>query len=351
LLGGGPIITASGQNMSGGKVPIEYVVPLRWSDDAGLDEFTDYLTTLASSVAVTVVDGSEPALYARHGAAWSGIARQLPVADWPGRNRKVAGVVTGVFAARHEFVIIADDDVRYRLDQLADLQFRLAGADLVRPQNVFDPLPWHARWDTARMLINRAFGSDYPGTLGIRKSALERAGGYDGDVLFENLQLIRTITAVGGRVVRADDLFITRLPPTTGGFIEQRVRQAYDDFAQPGRLIWEASWLPVLLIAVVFRRRAALLTLLTVPVAVAEVGRRRHRGRIAFPPTSAGWAPLWVVERAVAVWLAIGQRIRGGARYRGARLPTAATRVAPPDQPAAPLRVGRRPTPWLTGAH
>ena len=212
-------------------------------------------------------------------------------------------------------------------------------------------MPWHARWDTARTLINRAFGSDYPGTLGIRRSALERAGGYDGDVLFENLQLIRTIRATGGRVVRADDLFITRLPPTTRTFVEQRVRQAYDDFAQPGRLIWEASWLPVLLLALVFRRRAALLTLLTVPIVVAEVGRRRHRGRTAFPPTSAGWAPLWVVERAIAIWLAIGQRVRGGARYRGDRLPMAATRVPPPERATAPILAGKYPVPRPVGAH
>jgi hypothetical protein len=315
--------------ITGIALPVEYVVPLRWSDDAGLDEFTEYLRTLTSWVAVTVVDGSDPVLFSRHSAAWFGIVRHLPVADWPGRNRKVAGVVTGVFAARHEMVIVADDDVRYRPDQLAVMQFRLAGADLVRPQNVFDPLPWHARWDTARTLINRAFGSDYPGTLGIRKSALERAGGYSGDVLFENLQLIRTIAATGGRVVNANDLFITRLPPTTSGFIEQRVRQAFDDFAQPGRLIWEASWLPALLMGLVIRRRVALLTLVTAPIAVAEMGRRRHGGRSAFPPTSAAWAPLWVMERAIAVWLAIGQRLRGGVRYRGTRLPLAATRVSP----------------------
>jgi hypothetical protein len=332
-------------------LPVEYVVPLRWSDDACLNEFTDYLTTLTSWVAVTVVDGSDPVLFAGHSSAWFGIARHLPVADWPGRNRKVAGVVTGVVTARHELVVIADDDVRYRPDQLAEILVRLTGADLVRPQNVFDPLPWHARWDTARTLINRAFGSDYPGTLGIRKSALERAGGYDGDVLFENLQLIRTIAASGGRVFNADDLFITRLPPSTRGFVEQRVRQAYDDFAQPGRLLWEASWLPVLLMGLVLRRWAALLALLAVPIAVAEMGRRRHRGRSAFPPTSAAWAPLWVMERGIAVWLAIGQRLRGGVRYRGTRLPLAATRVSQSGEANAPTLLGQGSAPWLTGVH
>jgi len=263
--------------------------------------------------------------------------RQLPVGAWPGRNRKVAGVVTGVFAARHEYVIIADDDVRYRADHLAQVVFRLAGADLVRPQNVFHPLPWHARWDTARSLLNRAFGSDYPGTLGVRKSAFTRAGGYDGDVLFENLQLIRTITAAGGRQGRADDLFIPRRPPTVTRFAEQRVRQAYDDFAQPARLLFEASWLPVLLTTAA-RRPAVVPALLAVPVLVAEIGRRRHRGRTAFPASSAGWAPLWVLERAVTVWAAIAVRCRGGVRYRGERIRTAATRPRTEPTAAAPPR-------------
>jgi hypothetical protein len=279
---------------------------------------------LSEWVDVTVVDGSGPALFAAHTAAWAGLARQLPVAAWPGRNRKVAGVVTGVFAARHELVIIADDDVRYRPEHLEAMASRLADADLVRPQNVFAPLPWHARWDTARSLLNRAFGSDYPGTLGVRRSAFQLAGGYDGDVLFENLQLIRTFSVTGGRVKTADDLFIRRLPPTFGRFMEQRVRQAYDDFAHPGRLLVEASWLPLLLSAAV-RRPAAVPVLLGVPVLLAEVGRRRHHGRMAFPPSSAVWAPLWTLERAVTVWMAIGQRVRGGARYRGERLPVAAT--------------------------
>ena len=159
-------------------LPVEYVIPLRWADDRNLPELTDYLRDLHTWVDVTVVDGSDAELFAAHAAAWP-MVRHLPVDDWPGRNRKVAGVVTGVRAARHECVVIADDDVRYRPEQLAEILSRLAGADLVRPQNVFQPLPWHARWDTARALLNRAFGSDYPGTFGVRKSAFDKVGGYD----------------------------------------------------------------------------------------------------------------------------------------------------------------------------
>ena len=80
--------------------------------------------------------------------------------------------MTGVGAARHEHVVVADDDVRY--DARATGRGACA-AGSGRPgaaAELFRPLPWHARWDTARSLINRAFGSDYPGTLGVRRSDL-----------------------------------------------------------------------------------------------------------------------------------------------------------------------------------
>lgn len=68
-----------------------------------------------------------------------------------------------------------------------------------RRKTSFAPLPWHARWDSARSFLNRAFGDDYPGTLGVQRSALEKTGGYCGAVLFENLELIRTLQAHGLR--------------------------------------------------------------------------------------------------------------------------------------------------------
>ena len=75
-------------------LPVEYVIPLRWADDRNLPELTQYLRDLHTWVDVTVVDGSDAELFAAHAAAWP-MVRHLPVGDWPGRNRKVAGVVTG----------------------------------------------------------------------------------------------------------------------------------------------------------------------------------------------------------------------------------------------------------------
>lgn len=313
-----------------GRLPGEYVLPLRWTKDNGADELTAYLTRLSSWIDVTVVDGSPADLFDDHARLWVPIVRHVPPDPRPGGNGKVAGVMTGLVRARHDRVILGDDDVRYERPELERMLDALDSAEIVRPQNYFLTLPWHARWDTGRTLINRSLGSDYPGTLGVRRSIVLDAGGYDGDVLFENLELIRTVRAAGGRENRADDIFVARQPPDAGHFIHQRVRQAYDDFAQPWRLVAELALLPLGVWAA--RKPARLFAVLCLACLVAERGRRRSGGREVFPPTSAVWAPAWLAERAVCVWFAVFTRMRGGARYGESRLRNAAT----------PLRVLRR---------
>lgn len=303
----------------------EYVLPLRWTDDSGADELTSYLERLSAWIDVTVVDGSPSDLFDGHATRWSYLVRHLSPDPRPGGNGKVAGVMTGVTRSRHERVIIGDDDVRYEWAGLGRVLSALAASDIVRPQNYFTDLPWHARWDTARTLVNRAVGSDYPGTLGVRRSVLLGAGGYDGDVLFENLELIRTVRAAGGREVRADDILVARQPPHARHFLRQRVRQAYDDFAQPWRLAAELSILPLAVWAA--RRPHRVLAGAALACFVAERGRRRAGGTAVFPATSALWAPVWLAERAVCVWIALAYRMRGGVPYGGMRLRRAATPV------------------------
>jgi hypothetical protein len=310
--------------VTGDRLDAEYVLPLRWLDDREAVELTGYLEQLHGWIDVTVVDGSPRELFAAHSRAWSGFVQHCEPAPWPGANGKVRGVMTGLRRARHDAVIIADDDVRYDAAALAAVVAALHDVELVRPQNYFTPLPWHGRWDTARTLINRAFGSDYPGTLGVRRSTLLAGGGYRGDVLFENLELMRTVKALGGRQRRADDLFVARRPPRVRQFLSQRVRQAYDDFAQPLRLVAELLLLPLSLWSL--RHPTRLLMLAVAGCGVAELGRRRSRGRTVFGATSALWAPAWLAERAVTVWLALWLRlIRGGVKYGDGRLRVSAT--------------------------
>jgi hypothetical protein len=314
--------------MGAARRRVEYVLPLKWCAEQSqreLRELAAYLQGLAGSADVTVVDGSDADLVARHADALGPTVRVLTPQPWPGANGKVRGVVTGVRAARHELVVIADDDVRYDPAGLARVAELLADADLVRPQNVFEPAPWHARWDTGRILLNRALRHDHPGTFGLRRSTFLAMGGYDGNALFENLELSRTVAAAGGREMHAPDVFVARLPPTARHFAGQRVRQAYDSFATPGRLAAELSVLPALAVAARrgrLRRAVAVLALAT--VALAEAGRRRAGGRGLFPRTAAFWALPWLAERSVCSWLAVARRLGGGVPYAGGRLRTAA---------------------------
>lgn len=297
-------------------VPLSYVLPLKWTDDRELPELTRYLRWLSTVAEVIVVDGSDEPLFGRHHADWNGITHVRP-APWAHcLNGKVAGVLTGVSVARREKVVVADDDVRYDPTGLARMGRLLDVHDLIVPENYFDPAPWHARWDMSRSLINRAvFGGDYPGTLAFRKSTFHSAGGYDGDVLFENLELMRTLTAVGGRARRCPDLAVRRLPPTTAKFVSQRVRQAYDSTAQPGRLVMELSALPaVIALAATRGPRQALAVAIATPMAVAAAGRLRRGGDV-FPASTPLLAPLWAAERAVCSWIAMARYVRGGVRY------------------------------------
>jgi hypothetical protein len=315
-------------------LPLTYVVPVRLEAGDARDArdvmagLAGYLRCLTGHVEVVVVDGSPPAVWRRNHAALgeSGGLRHLSIDPrFACLNGKVAGVTTGIHAASHEKVVVADDDVRYEPAALRRICDLLDEWDLVRPQNYFDPCPWHAVWDTGRTLLNRAVSSDYPGTLGLRRSTFLRMGGYDGDVLFENLELIRTTLAAGGRAVTCRGLFVRRLPPTARRFWSQRVRQAYDDLADPGRM---AVFLGLLPAAAWIRRRSGGATLMAGVLAcvlLAEGGRRRDGGVAVFPAAASALAPLWLVERGICSWLALGSRVLlGGCRYRGTRIRTAA---------------------------
>ena len=306
---------------------LSYVVPVRWRDGAQRGELAEYLARIAPHCAeVIVVDGSEPEVFAANAAAFPDAVRHVP----PGEGEtclmgKVAGVRTGVELASRERVVVADDDVRYEPEALRRAAALLDRHDLVRPQNHFDRLPWHARWDTARTLLNRSLGRDYPGTLAVRRSRMLTMGMYDGDVLFENLELIRTVRAHGGSVASPLDLYVARVPPSAAHFWGQRTRQAYDDFALPLRMALWLAVVPLLALAALRRRPSLALGPAAAAVAAAEVGRRRGGGSAVFPATSSLLAPVWIIERGICAWLAVLQRLRfGGVRYGDSVIPVAA---------------------------
>lgn len=324
------------------SLELTYVLPVRWDEGRDPRELTDYLRRLSELVELIVVDGSPSEVFDEHHRAWGSFGSHIPPdPDVSFLNGKVDGVFTGVRRASFEAVVIADDDVRYDGPALVRMAELLQDADLVRPQNYFDPLVWHGLWDSSRSLLNRATGGDFPGTLGFRRAFFVAMGGYDGDTMFENLELIRTVAAADGKELVALDLFVARVPPPPRTFWSQRIRQAYDDFAMPVRLVGFLSLVPVGVAAIVSGRKRWIGAGAVGAIAIAELGRRRARGTEVFPAAASAFAPLWLLERALCSWLALGSRVvHGGVRYRRGTIRMAAT---PKRRLEARFRTGAQP--------
>jgi hypothetical protein len=309
------------------REPLSYILPIKSSTPNTSAELRAYIEWIAARAEVIVVDGSSDAIFAVHEREWGAYVRHVaPAADLVSPMGKVGGVLTGLRLASYECVIIADDDVRYDDRSLAQVVAALAVADVVRPQNYFEPLPWHARWDSGRMLLNRLTGGDWPGTLGVRRSRLQSTNGYDGSVMFENLELVRTVLASGGRETVLYGAYVLRRPSTTRHFWSQRVRQAYDEIARPARFVAQLAVLPIAIALAIAGKWIALAICAAAIVAAAEAGRRREGATRFFPASTPLFAPLWTAERAICSWLALGARIfLGGVPYRGTILHRAAT--------------------------
>lgn len=334
------------------SAPVSYVVPVRWTAPGPIAELADHLEDVAGWVdEVILVDDSPPPLFANHARRLRGQVRHIPPdAGRRSPNGKVDGILTGVGAARNEWVVIADDDVRWQRAELERAVALLEDAELVRPQNCFRPLVWHARLDTARSLLNRVFTGDpmfpvgdFPGTFALRRDFLIAIGGYDGTALFENLEMMRKVAAAGGRIDTRLDLYVARVPPSFAHFRGQRVRQAYDDWAIPGRMAFFLALVPALALLIARGRRRAALAIAAAPAGVAEIGRRRAGGSRHFPLTGSLLAPLWVAERSICVWIALWRRIQGtGVQYGRGRLTHAATTTRRLRAALAPATEERR---------
>ncbi len=299
-----------------------YLLPIRRTTYSApeTEELRAYFLSLApTGCELLVIDGSPDAVFQQHAQAWGKICRHLPVERRFGfRNDKVNGVHTGVAAAQGDKIILADDDIRYTPDEIAAVLALLDRFEVVRPQNFLQPLPWWGKTEAARMLVNRATlrTADYPGTCAFRRATMLAHGEYDGDVLFDNEEILRNFAAQGCRITYETDLFVRKRPPHFRKWLEQRPRQAYEDFGLRGKTaLFLALPFAVILPAICFGwagagRSVALLAI--VAILVAEVGRRRGRAAEFFPFRVSFFAPLWITERSLSTYLALYWFFRHG---------------------------------------
>ena len=311
-----------------------YLLPIRRTDfgESEAADLREYFSMLSHAACeVIVIDGSAPEIFARHHRTWANACRHEPVDPrFEFLNDKVNGVHTGVALATTEKIILADDDVRYTKLDIERVCALLDDFEVVRPQNYLVPLAssrcvsehgqdvhatlsFWARMESARMLINRATlrTADYPGTCAFRRSPMLRCGEYDGDVLFDNEELIRHFARHGARICYAIDLFICKRPPTLRKWLEQRPRQAYEDFGLRFKTLVFTSLLPIAIVLALIDARVLLIFLL--PIFIAFTGWLRGSARKYFPLHICLFAPLWVFERALSTYWAFYWLIaRGG---------------------------------------
>lgn len=106
------------------------------------------------------------------------------------------------------------------------------------------------------------------------------------------------------------------------------MRQAYDEFSRPARLVLQLALLPGMLALWFTAGVRPVMLVLAAIVILAEAGRCKNGGAGAFPPDVPFWAPLWVAERSMTIWCAVACRaLAGGVRYGDARIAKAANSV------------------------
>ncbi len=303
---------------------LSYILPIRRAGlvPSDIQEIASYLRSLAQTgCEILVIDGSPASIFALHHAAWSSHARHIAADGKYGYlNGKVNGIHTGLSFSSFDATVVADDDIRYDAHGLSEIYRRLESAELVRPQNYFPAGPrgysltWWARLESARMLLNRGFLStgDYSGTCGFRKSAFRRVGAFDGDVLFDNEEMVRHFVVAGASIDFATDLFIEKRPPTITKWWEQRPRQAYEDFVMRLKTAFFLAIIPALVASLCAGgpiTALVIVALIFLPVmAIAQRGRRGTAGAF-FPWWLTLYAPLWILERSVSVYWALYWRI------------------------------------------
>ena len=301
-------------------------MPVRWGavDPEVERDFEAHLARphgCATSPSSTAREGEDaqppPERWARH------VRVLTPDPRWRGPNGKVGGAMTGIRAARHERVVLADDDVRYDGDQLAAVVRALHDADLVLPQNHPTAFPWWAWWESGRMLLNRALATDWPGTCALRRSTmLARAAGRPTPCTRTSRWRARSRPSGGGWPTGPTcSCPGTRRRSGTSCASGCGRRTRTGPSPPLRRWGWPSHRSP-------WRCCAA-----------DPHARRRGRGASwrwprrgaaaraaarAFPPHTPLAAPLWVLERGVCAWLALLRARAVGPVYHGRRMPLAA---------------------------
>src|SRR2546423_10990993 len=205
-----------------------YLVVLDGDCGGDLREFAAYLSDLGvARCEVVILDGSSEHTFARHRRILCWVGRH--VAARP-RHRNIAGAIDAlrgaVDPASCEKVIVAEPTVRYDPKAIDELCMMLDTHESVEPQDYLEPLPWWGGIDAGRILVQRAIEPPSDGaTYAFRRAAVRG---------LRDLQR-----------VYAPDVFVRRLPPSVDAWLQDRPRQAGDDFDFPVKTAFFLALIPL----------------------------------------------------------------------------------------------------------
>jgi hypothetical protein len=153
-----------------------------------------------------------------------------------------------------------------------------------------------------------------------------RVGHYDGDVLFDNEEIVRHFARFGASINYAVDFFVQKHPPTLRKWKEQRPRQAYEDFGLRAKTALFLA-IPVLILlsalaAGLFGAVLCVLLMSISAIALACAGGARGEAGEFIPGWICLYAPLWVFERSFSTYWAVYWYLRHGGYPFGDKLLT-----------------------------
>ncbi|HLC67285.1 MAG TPA: glycosyltransferase [archaeon] len=149
---------------------------------------------------------------------------------------KAAAINFGVRKAKYETIVFLDADSRLKKDSIALLVAPLADKDIAVTSGVVlarqtkNPFSWfqsldyivYSGWRYSCSKINATYVA--PGFGAIKKSALQKVGGFSSDTLTEDIDTTLTLRKSGFGAVMTLSTIMTSTPSSLGAFIRQRAR-------------------------------------------------------------------------------------------------------------------------------
>lgn len=299
-----------------------YIVHLdRTCGPAELTSLAGYLSSLSvAGCEVVILDSNSNPVFEDN-------ARVL---RWVGRHtgvraiyRSAFGVVDIVRAAADlascEKVIVADAGARWNADSIGEACELLDVHEAMVPEEYLGAERWWSSLDAARLLLRRGLNFEPAGatTFAFRRTVVRALRTFPPAVDDDHL---RRLILGGVEVFPASGTFVQLQSTELEHWVGSRPRVASGSFNEPVQAAFFFAVVPtLLLVAFAAGPRVAAALLGIMAFGTITLSLRGRAGAAAyFPMRTVLLAPVWLLERSVSVYWALGAKLRGESFEAGA---------------------------------